>query len=584
MTADLGTRIRRAMIEIADAAPVPPPLPVTPAARVRRGRRRPLVIAIAVGGALTLAATIAVTAWQSEPNKIVDSPRLEPSSTGAVSTLTTPLATTPVTTTATSTSVSTSTAASALEPTLGIMGPLPGDLQIWGLEHIAVTPSIGETSQLFGALSQDGSHIDHGLLIRTTSGSVSFNHGPPAVQVRGRQAYLYEQVGVDFSWTWVENDRTVVAMSRGIDPATALSIINGLGWRTNTADGFDPGTSSIALLREASALPAKTYHLTWYELARADEDFSKDASVQRLVVGESITYLAPDIIFGGIKQPGGFVVCEHCGPYQLVSLAPTGQVVISPQHTGQGQPTAADIATDQAVLDALGPLSSNDLAAQSRQATDRQGHLPVISSIVIDGATIEARGRDPFTITSICLAKGNQRDCALVHQTHTRTPQPGSASALLDGTWYIAVTNAVNAPTPITVTTPDGVTLASHAAADSLRQWLLFTVADTVDSATLGSPTFPVLAALARPPESNASTNPPAIPAPSNGGPTNGATTTTIDPALLRTYTVRAGDSLYVIAKTYGTTADEIVVVNGWPEGLEHLLQPGQQIKLPPAP
>ena len=91
------------------------------------------------------------------------------------------------------------------------------------------------------------------------------------------------------------------------------------------------------------------------------------------------------------------------------------------------------------------------------------------------------------------------------------------------------------------------------------------------------------MASLARPPESDASTDPPAIRAPSNGGPTNGATTTTIDPTLLRTYTVKSGDYLVIIAKNNATTIDEIVLVNGWPDGLNHPLQPGQQIKLPPS-
>lgn len=47
------------------------------------------------------------------------------------------------------------------------------------------------------------------------------------------------------------------------------------------------------------------------------------------------------------------------------------------------------------------------------------------------------------------------------------------------------------------------------------------------------------------------------------------------------TYTIVAGDYLAGIAKKTGTTVDAIIAVNGWTDGVNHLIIPGQQIKLP---
>lgn len=56
-------------------------------------------------------------------------------------------------------------------------------------------------------------------------------------------------------------------------------------------------------------------------------------------------------------------------------------------------------------------------------------------------------------------------------------------------------------------------------------------------------------------------------------------TTTTV--ASGPTYTVQAGDYLLAIAQKTGTTVEEIVAANQWPDGDKHNLIPGQKIKLP---
>jgi LysM repeat protein len=47
-------------------------------------------------------------------------------------------------------------------------------------------------------------------------------------------------------------------------------------------------------------------------------------------------------------------------------------------------------------------------------------------------------------------------------------------------------------------------------------------------------------------------------------------------------YTIVAGDSLIAIAETAGVTLDELIAANGWPDGSDHLILPGDVITLPP--
>jgi LysM repeat protein len=47
-------------------------------------------------------------------------------------------------------------------------------------------------------------------------------------------------------------------------------------------------------------------------------------------------------------------------------------------------------------------------------------------------------------------------------------------------------------------------------------------------------------------------------------------------------YTVQAGDYLYGIAERYQVKADEIAAYNEWADGINHPLNPGQVIRIPP--
>jgi LysM repeat protein len=63
-----------------------------------------------------------------------------------------------------------------------------------------------------------------------------------------------------------------------------------------------------------------------------------------------------------------------------------------------------------------------------------------------------------------------------------------------------------------------------------------------------------------------------------------GSTSVAIDEttvAVGSTYTVDAGDTLSGIAASYGLTLDELIAANGWTDGAEHAIFPGDVVELP---
>ena len=57
--------------------------------------------------------------------------------------------------------------------------------------------------------------------------------------------------------------------------------------------------------------------------------------------------------------------------------------------------------------------------------------------------------------------------------------------------------------------------------------------------------------------------------------------TTTIAPGAPVDYVVKSGDYMYGIAKAFGVSAEDIATLNGWEDGIEHPLTPGEAIKVP---
>ena len=47
-------------------------------------------------------------------------------------------------------------------------------------------------------------------------------------------------------------------------------------------------------------------------------------------------------------------------------------------------------------------------------------------------------------------------------------------------------------------------------------------------------------------------------------------------------YTIVAGDSVFRIASIHGIEADELAEYNEWPDGVRHLLVPGETVRIPP--
>lgn len=57
--------------------------------------------------------------------------------------------------------------------------------------------------------------------------------------------------------------------------------------------------------------------------------------------------------------------------------------------------------------------------------------------------------------------------------------------------------------------------------------------------------------------------------------------TTTIPPGAPIDYLVKSGDYMFGIAKAFGVAAEDIATLNGWEDGIDHSLVPGETIKVP---
>jgi LysM repeat protein len=58
-------------------------------------------------------------------------------------------------------------------------------------------------------------------------------------------------------------------------------------------------------------------------------------------------------------------------------------------------------------------------------------------------------------------------------------------------------------------------------------------------------------------------------------------TTTTVDPNAGDTYTVKSGDTVYGIATKFDVAPDALASENGWSDGINHRIDPGDVIKIP---
>lgn len=59
---------------------------------------------------------------------------------------------------------------------------------------------------------------------------------------------------------------------------------------------------------------------------------------------------------------------------------------------------------------------------------------------------------------------------------------------------------------------------------------------------------------------------------------------TTASPQAEQTYTVQAGDSIFSIAEQYGVDMQVLANYNRWEDGLDHVLDVGDVVRIPPGP
>ncbi|MCU1396639.1 MAG: rod shape-determining protein MreC [Ilumatobacteraceae bacterium] len=411
---------------------------------------------------------------------------------------------------------------------LGLTGSLPDGLQIWDVTQTTGTLTQPATQQLFGTLTADGTRLDHGLLL-TISPTTGYDpaNDPHTATVRGLQAAVGASGSGDPQLTWEENGSIITAESHGMAAGDVNKLLDGLRWRADPQDGFDPASSTTPLISESAHHLGETHAVTSYVLARTAADLAlggNGSGPMRVTIGDSFAALSPAaVIYGGVRDATGMVVCDRCLPGTgpgTVALSPFGAVIglVNLSHD-----------LDAALLTAIGPVKPSQLAAQVAASTDLDSGLDVLASATVGPVTIEQRGTDAISPAVQCVVLGDLRRCrTYTVNTDAGVPPLTVTSVVLDGHWYLvavidSATSLPNYTTGTTSLTPTTVTEAG-------RTWALFTIPDDVQSVGVNGAPGDGSAArggFLRPVTDTTSTNPPSLTAPADGSPTPGATTTT---------------------------------------------------------
>ncbi|MCU1388918.1 MAG: rod shape-determining protein MreC, partial [Ilumatobacteraceae bacterium] len=409
---------------------------------------------------------------------------------------------------------------------LGLTGPLPDELQIWDVVQATNRLTQPKTQELFGTLTADGSRLDHGVLLTISPRESSLpNNAPLTASVRGIGALPGTGGSSDPTLTWTENSSVITAEWHGMSTDDVNAVLDGLQWRADPQDGFDPTSSSSPLISESVHRLGEVHAVTYYVLARSAAKLGEngdDGRPMRVTIGDSYADLSPAaVIYGGVKDASGTVECDGCfADDSMVALSPFGMVI------GLG---AIDHGLDPQLLAAIGPIKPSQLAAQTAAATDLDGSLEVLASATIGPVTVEQRGVDPISATAQCVVVDVVRRCRTYEARNGADAPPLTVtSVVIDGTWYIvAVVDSGTALPNYTVgTTP----LVPTSATAEGRTWAVFTVPSGVDSIGVNGAPGDGSAArggFLRPVTDTASISSPSLPAPIDGSPTPGATTTT---------------------------------------------------------
>jgi hypothetical protein len=421
MNALLDSEIRRAMAELADAAPVPHSangaamLRNTPAAQPLR---RP--VAITSAGLLVAASIAAFVALRpTNPGERRISP-----STIAPATAAQPTAA--PSTTATNPVLSTDL---TVAPSAAMVLP-----EGWKIVEVSKTVRTRSkvTDQVFGSLNQSG-EVERGFIVHIDETGGIDPKGADAVadqtsaRVHESDAWL-RKIGEFWAVTWLEKGTFTQAFSRGMTDTELLEALESLAPSARPLDGFAPSPAPEGMTALSTNALDRLIERTVIHVVT-----QKNTGVMEYFFGAPNQVSTPELLFFGEQGDSGL-------------LLPWGGIE---NFTFSGSHGNFDIEEQGRVAAIVGELiraaTTTDLESLSNEASANLAQVSATRSQRLDGATMNVRGGNPDQPDALCLTVDKLESCALGKQ---QSPINSShlASVEINGEWYLFGVEPDNQP------------------------------------------------------------------------------------------------------------------------------------------
>jgi hypothetical protein len=352
------------------------------------------------------------------------------------------------------------TAVESMAPTTYAPLALPDGLVVWD-----VGATVGDrpvmTQQLFGTYGTANT-LDVALLLKiqpATSDNV-VDRSIPTVGVRGLEAdNLLSFPGSPEEGTsleWVENGFVIEAT--GTMPLEdAVTLLNGLQWRAEPSQGFDPSTSSVPLVDEESSVgkpwsDAVVLYVTGPQ-GPADTTGSPSLTERILVPGEATIAisntpqrtLTPELTMYGERQLDGSISLLG-GSTETAD----GDVVVSGTRI-EPDGTVVQITAEQTLwptlADAMEPATAVQLAGLVFDANQRLLQLPEIASTGAGVAQVVLRGNNATNPSTICLRIAGDEQC---RSSRAQQQRPNWTEVVEVGKrWFVIGRQPATDPPPV---------------------------------------------------------------------------------------------------------------------------------------
>lgn len=412
MSRQLDLEIRRAMGELAEAAPLARPVEdvETPSTATRPRPTWGLALlgaCLAVGGLAVWAVNRSDSSTSVSPATSRSDPISSTSSTSAGE-------------------------AAAARMVLAPVG-LPAGLELWSLREMEV-PAADEApfAQLFGRHAPGNDTMAVSLVVYAQRGGTpSAGDGTTPIEVRGIDGVTMT-MGEMPVVHWQEDGTVFTVYYQGLTDAETVAALDKMQLRADSWLGFDPASAPLDLPLIVEDNPPAPGGRTTYMRLTATGATPSEYSPTILISNAGWTMDPPAMFVAlGTKQADG----SYEAP--MTSYLPErvmARYSILPDHSVVWI-TGDDPQQRQAILDSLKLLPAAERYDLQNAASDRLGTVPEVARQKFDAGVLVLRGSDLDHVEALCLIIDGTEAC---RPTNATQPFDLVANVVIDGRWYFA--------------------------------------------------------------------------------------------------------------------------------------------------